>query len=249
MKIIHFLITVRIFKRLLSSVIRRFLILINKKIFLINFKNIILETNILDPYDRQIFLTNKYEESQFSFLIYNMKKNKSKVFIDIGANSGLYSLLVAKKIKDIDIIAFEPIKDTVNKFIRNMKINKLENKIKLYNFGLSDTSRNTKMKTLNKFGYNQSAGYTPSNEGQNSASLVKGDSILNFKKLNLAIKVDVEGYEAYVLKGLFNLINKNKIFLQIEIFNKNIKKTTSFLEKNNFTFVKKINNDYFYVNY
>ena len=249
MKIINFLIAIPIFKRLLPSVIRRFLILINKKVFLINFKNIILETNILDPHDRLIFLANKYEENQFNFLTDNIKKNKSKVFIDIGANSGVYSLLIAKKIKDIDVVAFEPIKDTVNKFIRNMKINKLDKKIKLYNFGLSNTSKNTKMKTLNKFGYNQSAGYTPSNVGQSSASLVKGDSILNFVKLNLAVKIDVEGYEIYVLEGLINLINNNKIFLQIEIFNNNINKTTSFLEKNNFTFVKKINNDYFYVNY
>lgn len=249
MKIVYFLITLPILKRLLPSIIRNFLVIINKKIFFINFKDIILETNILDPHDRKIFLTNKYEEKQFSFLISNIKKNKSKIFIDVGANSGLYSLLIAKEIKDVNIIAFEPIKDTYDKFLRNIKTNKLEEQIKPYNLGLSNISRQTKMRTIRKLGYNQSAGYTPSDEGQDSAYLVKGDKVLNFKKFNLAIKIDVEGHEIYTLEGLQKIINNNAIFLQIEIFDNKIKEISSFLKKNNFTFLKKINNDYFYVNY
>ena len=48
-----------------------------------------------------------------------------------------------------------------------------------------------------------------------------GDRTIKFKKKNLFIKIDVEGYEEKVLKGLNKVMKNNKIFIQIEIFNKN----------------------------
>ena len=46
----------------------------------------------------------------------------------------------------------------------------------------------------------------------------KGDNILRIENKKIAIKIDVERHEKLVLEGLKELITKNKIFLQIEIF-------------------------------
>jgi hypothetical protein len=81
-----------------------------------------------------------------------------------------------------------------------------------------------------------------------------GDEIIKFKGKNLFIKIDVEGYEEKVLKGLKKLLKNNRIFIQIEIFNKNFNFMDTFLKKNNFYLIHKIEHkhsgsDYFYKNY
>ena len=59
---IHFfsyLIRFPLLKRILPSLLRRLFILLGKEIFNIKFKDLILETNIRDPHDREIFFTQK----------------------------------------------------------------------------------------------------------------------------------------------------------------------------------------------
>ena len=117
------------------------------------------------------------------------------------------------------------------------------------------------MRTLIKKGYRQSGGFTvndknrelKTNETLLKADLKIGDEVIKYINKNLLIKIDVEGHEINVLKGLSRLINNNKIYMQIEIFHENKASIFDFLEKNNFKFVKNIygnrKNDYFFVNY
>jgi hypothetical protein len=81
-----------------------------------------------------------------------------------------------------------------------------------------------------------------------------GDEIIKFKRKNLFIKIDVEGYEEKVLKGLKRLLKDNRVFIQIEIFNKNFNLIDKLLKKNNFYLIhgiehKHSGSDYFYKNY
>ncbi len=73
----------------------------------------------------------------------------------------------------------------------------------------------------------------------------------NYKKKKIVLKIDVEGYENKVLLGMKNLLKKNKILLQIEIFDNNFKKVNKLLEKNKFKLINKFKktSDYFYINY
>ena len=123
----------KIYSKLLNSILN------SKKDFIVNFKNIRVFVNIKDPLDKLIFYKNEYEEKQIDFLCRWINKNNPNIFIDIGANFGLYSLQISKLFEKLKIIAFEPILTTFNKLKMNIKINNLEKKIKTYNFGLSDT--------------------------------------------------------------------------------------------------------------
>ena len=53
--------------------------------------------NFLDPVDKEIILMKEYETEQVNILINNIKKYHANYFIDVGANCGYYSLIVAKK--------------------------------------------------------------------------------------------------------------------------------------------------------
>jgi hypothetical protein len=78
-----------------------------------------------------------------------------------------------------------------------------------------------------------------------------GDEILNIQKNNLAIKIDVEGHELYVLKGIQNLLKSNKCLIQIEIFKKNFNLVNSYLLNKNFILIDqfKKRDNYFYSNF
>ena len=75
---------------------------------------------------------------------------------------------------------------------------------------------------------------------------VMADEILNYKNNTIFIKIDTEGHEQYVLQGATELIKNNNIFLQIEIWDKNLNEVNKNLKKMNLVFLKKINNDYFF---
>jgi FkbM family methyltransferase len=159
----------------------------------------------------------------------------------------------------LKVIAFEPVLTTFNKLKMNIKINNLEKRIKTYNVGLSNSNGLKKMITQKKNGYIQSGGFSfniPNKKIDNNHIVqyyksIKGDKILELQKKKVVLKIDVEGYENKVLLGMKNLLKKNKIFLQIEIFDNNFKKVNKLLEKNKFKFVSKFKktSDYFYINY
>jgi len=244
----------KIYSRALNTIL-----LNSKKEFIVNFKNIRLFINIKDPIDKIIFYKNEYEERQIKFLSEWINKNKPNIFIDIGANFGIYSLRISKLFQMLKIIAFEPVLTTFNKLKMNIKINSLEKRIKNYNVGLSNANGRKKMVALKRRNYIQSGGFSfniPKRKLTNEEitqyhKTIKGDKVLKFKKKKIVIKIDVEGYENKVLLGIKNLLKNNKILLQIEIFDDNFKKINQLLLEKRFKLINKFNktSDYFYINY
>ena len=113
------------------------------------------------------------------------------------------------------------------------------------------------MKSKIKFGYIQPGGSSVTDpiEEKNYktyyANFKKGDEVLDFNNKNLAIKIDVEGHEFKVLNGMINTLKVNKCILLIEIFKENFEKINTFLIKNNFSLIDKVEKrfNYFYSNF
>jgi FkbM family methyltransferase len=244
-------------KKIYSKILN--IILNSKDEFIVKFKNVRLFINVKDPIDKIIFYRNEYEEKQIKFLSDWIKKNKPYIFIDIGANFGIYSLRISKLFKMLKVIAFEPVLTTFNKLKMNIKINNLGKRIKTYNVGLSNANGLKKMVALKRRNYIQSGGFSfniPKRKLTNEEisqynKTLKGDGVLKFKKKKIVVKIDVEGYENKVLLGIKNLLKNNKILLQIEIFDDNFKKINKFLLEKRFKLINKFNktSDYFYINY
>jgi FkbM family methyltransferase len=157
--------------------------------------------------------------------------NKKKIiFWDIGANIGLYSIYAALKHNDIEIVSFEPSTSNLRVLSRNISINNLENKIKIFTNPLSN--KNNKfliMKetefieggALNCFGENFNF------EGKKISSTMNykilGNTINNLLKSKILripnyIKLDVDGIEHLILEGGDKYLkNKNIKGLCIEI--------------------------------
>ena len=245
-----------IIKRLYPSLFFRILKILNRKKIIYKFQNILLELDIYESIDRSILFFDYYESKQIKFLKDKICTRNFDYFLDIGSNSGLYSLIVAGLSNNIKIIAFEPIKKTFLKLKRNIKLNKFKN-IKIFNFGLSNSNKKMKVRALKKNNVIQSGGFSVLNPNDNldnlhveKAIFKVGDQFVKLFNKKICIKIDVEGHEEYVIEGLVKLIKKNNILLQIEIFHHNkkiiFKKLRSLNLKKIYKIDDRLKSDYFF---
>jgi len=252
------LIKLPILKRLIPSILLRLLKILNKNRGYFKVNDFEMFLDFLDPIDREIILSQKYELEEINFLINQIKLDSINYFLDVGANSGYYSIKISKEIPNIKILSFEPNIEAYSKFQRTLEKNlELSEKIKLENFGLSNQSTKLKMQSMLKFGYAQTGGTSVFNKNSDSknftflADFKIGDDCIKLTDEKISIKIDVEGHELNVLKGIENTIKKNYCILQIEIFSDNFKDVNNFLLSlgyKNFYEVKNRSN-YFYKNY
>lgn len=161
--------------------------------------------------------------------ILNSIKNKyieDCLFIDIGANIGYFSILSLSK--NINVLAFEPIVDNYRKLYFNCSDNSNIDNYNIFMTPLdSENNKNLKFEVfLNNMGSccienkNKSILKIPPNYYQsiNSKTLdyYYNDYIYFYN--NLIVKISVEGNELNVLKGMYQVLNTNKIkYLIIEI--------------------------------
>ena len=243
-------------QKLRKSFLRRFLFLTKREKLSFKLNDILLNLDIRDSIDREIYFTGQYEEKQIQLLIENIKKFNIHRFIDVGANIGVYALSIASSISNITVDAFEPHHGAFERMEVNVRQNNLSNIVNCHNLALSDENKEGYLSAGYRFGKYQSGGAKVSPLGEIKIKQVRGDDIIKDSNNVIAIKIDVEGFELSVLRGFVNLIKNNKVFLQIEIFEAEFTKTSSFLEKYNFKLIDKGTfthqetvQDYFYVNF
>ena len=152
-----------------------------------------------------------YEFNESMFILHYLRKED--LFLDIGANLGHYSLL-ASGIKNCKSISIEPVPDTFERLNQQVSINKLENKISTLNIGIGDKCSKLNF-SVDKNTMNRIVDYKYKNSVQIPIKTV--DIICDKKGVSL-MKIDVEGYEKFVLQGSkIALKNKNLKAVIIEI--------------------------------
>ena len=159
----------------------------------------------------------------YKFLLsVNLKINN---IYDIGSNDGQYSLLFKKIFKKSKIFAFEPNSELCRDLKR--KVN-TKSDIKVFNVAVGNSNKsiflkidensslttslatkNTKSRTfkIKRFLYGKSFAL------EKKIRLIKLDTFINSKNKPDFVKIDVEGFEEEVLKGLKNNLKNIKIIM------------------------------------
>ena len=252
-KIIIFLYSFKVFKRIVPSLIRKLYFSTNgNTIFLDDFKiNLFLASSI----DREIYLKNEYEKDQLDFVKKEMLIQKYDYFFDIGAYIGYYSLSLSKLVTKT--VAFEPNQQNFQRLSKNVEINNFN--ISCHNLGCSDSKNKVKLWYTDK---NKRGGssilqdfdkeinkYDKTKLLFEQIETDKLDNLYPIKDKKIFFKIDVERHELKVLKGSSNIISNNKCYLQIEIFPHLQDEILSFLNTNNFKLLHRINNDFYLKNF
>jgi FkbM family methyltransferase len=156
--------------------------------------------------------------------------NSKIIFWDIGANIGLYSIYAALKFKNIEVVSFEPSTSNLRVLSRNISINKLENKIKINQFPLTNKENKYLIMKEGHFiegGALNSFGEDFDFEGKIFKSEMNyqlfGTTINFLIENNILeipdyIKIDVDGIEHLILEGGDKFLGNEKVkSISIEI--------------------------------
>jgi len=175
--------------------------------------------------DWSTYYFGAYAIEELEFMNRSLKNTEKSIVIDIGANIGHHSLFASTIA--FQVHAFEPFPD-VSKFILNkIEVNNLDNLI-LHKFGLGE---NEELLPYNPpIGCNTGTGsfVNPIKNGSEILlPIINGDSYFksNVIKNISFIKIDVEGYESNVFKGLSNIITKDRPIVFFEWSNTSIEQS------------------------
>lgn len=152
-----------------------------------------------------------HEFNDMAFLLHFLRKDD--MFLDIGANIGSYTILAASEV-GAKTISFEPIPSTFKILEKNIAINKINDLVEPKNKGVGSTNGVIRF-TSGLDTVNHVASENDSNTVD--VAVVSIDSEVNISKPCL-IKIDVEGFETEVIRGMSQTLkNENVKAIIIEL--------------------------------
>jgi FkbM family methyltransferase len=189
---------------------------------------------------RELYLYGKRELGVTDFLLKSNVLKKGDAVLDIGANIGYYVLLESKMVGNLGkVYAVEPVGNNMKQLRYNLKLNGVTNvSVSQFAFGAKDS--------VEKIFISEGCNWSTLNPRGTHSHLVVGtedvkvktvDSFLRGKQLPKLIRMDVEGYEHEILKGMPETLKKG-VKLLIEVHTTYIPDLDSFfelLEKNGYS--------------
>ena len=147
------------------------------------------------------------------FELYQKYISPSSTAVDIGANIGMHSLVMASLCGIRDVYAFEPSKNIYARLLENIRANRLDNVLAINQavgnekgeIGFEDNSRSTNI------GTSHIDRLLPKKVPINRLD----DEIPEANKISL-LKIDVEGFERDVLKGAAHILARHKPAVVLE---------------------------------
>lgn len=145
-----------------------------------------------------------HEYSHMSYVLHAM--TPSSLFVDIGANVGSYTIL-ASGVIGARSYCFEPIPETYERLMSNLRLNDLTDRVKALNLGLGEEEGELHFIT-NENTMNRVARPGEEHTGATASVNIKRlDDILKDESPSL-MKIDVEGFETAVVRGAQETLQK-----------------------------------------
>lgn len=128
--------------------------------------------------------------------------------LDIGANIGFHTLFFADLVGHEGLVyAFEPVEYNYQSLKYNVGLNQFQN-VRLRNIALGNKNEDLNI-VADEHSNNPGSFNLFSKDGNVTVKCHVGDEIVREQRIDF-IKIDVEGYEAFVLDGLIKSIKQNR---------------------------------------
>lgn len=135
------------------------------------------------------------EFEDMAFLLHYL--DQADTFYDVGANVGAYTIL-ASGVINAKTVAFEPVPSTFERLIDQIKINRLDSLVEARNNGIGDKAG--ALEFTNNLNCMNKVNLDPKNKDVTKVDVVTLDDF-HEPAGNSLVKIDVEGYEKFVLEG------------------------------------------------
>jgi FkbM family methyltransferase len=187
---------------------------------LIQNDGIAFEGNISSFLDRRLYLFGNYEEDVIELFLSVVPLCRRRLILDIGANIGTHALAFARSFRHVH--SFEPNPAVWSSFEKNIALNSRVN-VTLHKIGLADISADQTFYSINEnnFGlgtFSPIEQYDLPLRAIGAFRVERGDDYIASSKLDGidAMKIDVQGYEVEVLRGLQNTLRQFKPIVWFE---------------------------------
>lgn len=188
--------------------------------------------NLNNYLDWSVYFFGAYEKTYLYLFRSLVEKIEKPVFVDVGANVGTHSLFMSKYCDKV--ISFEPDLSVGEKITEKLEINRINN-VEYYPVGLGEEKKWIPFyaaSTINTATGSFLKEFNDSNVCVGEKQVVNGDQFLEeigISRIDL-IKIDVEGFEKSVLKGLQKTLSKMRPIVFME-WSKHAKDTFSSIEE------------------
>lgn len=203
--------------------------------------------------DKRLLNFKPYEEANVAAMRAIIREQGIATFYDIGANIGYYSVLLGKEPGIKQVHAFEPLKRNYLQLGANVLINGLDAVVQCHHCALGEDNtaltlhyhpESTGIATLDA----NNTGRPDTDYNQHEVVRCRVfDEEFTGSGETVLMKIDVEGFEQHVLKGMLQFLANNTVYLVIEM-NTAQEDTHALLTSLGFTRLERELDDFLYSN-
>lgn len=200
--------------------------------------------------DRNLWVHGGFEKRQMETMRQAASQVDFDAFLDIGANMGLYSCIFGTDRLVPQIHAFECDPRNLYQLYGHISMNKLLERVTVHAMAVGDEAKEVSF-TLAPDNNSGKSGVSDVAIENGRSITVQQDTIDQTLKLSgqtLLIKIDVEGYETAVIKGMARTLKDNRCLIQMEILEEENNPVLPLLEQAGYTSIKQIAKDHYFTN-
>jgi FkbM family methyltransferase len=205
----------------------------------------------VDCIDQCIAFDAIWDGPQLDLLAAVCRSRRIDTFLDVGANSGFYSVMFAIKDLACDIIAFEPDPGNYARLLANLEANGLTGRVKAVPLALGDRAGEVTLYEGAKWNRGESTIAVPDQTPKDVTHRVRQvrfDDEFALAGQSIVIKMDVEGYEFHALAGMERTLRENACHIQVELYSERLEELKQLFAGFGYRFLRSEYIDHFFTN-
>jgi FkbM family methyltransferase len=173
------------------------------------------------------------------------------LFLDVGANSGFYSVMFAIKNLSREIIAFEPDPGNYARLLANLSLNGLGGRVRTLPLALGDAAGEVTLYEGATWNRGESTIAEPDQTPKEITHQVRQarfDDEFAIAGKSVIVKMDVEGYEFHSLAGMERTLRQNECYVQVELYSERFEELKDWFEGRGFRYLRTLHIDHYFTN-
>jgi FkbM family methyltransferase len=208
-----------------------------------------------DLIDRAIALDGIWEVEQLEDFAAVCRRHGCDYFLDIGANTGIYSVLLAKLGLCGEIVAFEPDPGNYARLLANLSVNRLIGRVQSFPLAVGHEASTVSLMQAGSGNRGESWIVHPDKPPEEAPGVathvvrqIRFDDEFAIAGKTLIVKMDVEGSEFHALAGMRRTLGDNRCYLQVELYSDRFEELKALFEGLGYRYLRTNYIDHYFTN-